>query len=225
MTRPNDVRGFLHKRILRGVSTLAGFAGSVLPIPGLGIVSRVTGALGGRQRSTQAVPRQTVVPATAPGAATAFGSVSPCLVRNKATGICTKFRSAATLASLGAPGFLPAAASRTTGDFGDAVMGQFGAGLEPDTRETSTRLCPRGSVLATDGLCYDHLPNHHRMWPRGRRPLLTGGEMRCISIASRAANKLQRKEKQLRGMGMLPPLPKLRRLKKLPGHHAHVAHD
>ena len=113
-------------------------------------------------------------------------------------------------------------------DFGDAVMGQFGAALEPAVRMTDTRVCPRGTVLGMDGLCYNKrdLKNTERLWPKGRAPLLTGGEMRCISIASRAANKLARKQKQLRSMGMLPPLPKARKAKALPpGHHAHVAHN
>jgi len=113
-------------------------------------------------------------------------------------------------------------------DFGTAELGRFGAGLNPAVITTATRKCPRGAVLGLDGLCYNKssLKNSDRMWPMGTRPLLTGGEMRCIRIASSAANKLRRKEKQLRSMGMLPALPKARRAKALaPGHHAHVAHN
>jgi hypothetical protein len=112
-------------------------------------------------------------------------------------------------------------------EFGEAVMGQFGAALEPGIRPGETRVCPRGTVLGTDGLCYNRrdIKNSERWWPRGRRPLLTGGDMRCISIASDAAKRLQRKQKQLQDMGMLKK-PAVRRAKALPsGHHAHVQHD
>ena len=111
--------------------------------------------------------------------------------------------------------------------FGGAEMGQFGAGLQPASFTTTTRVCPRGAVLGMDGLCYNKrdLRNADRMWPRGTRPLLTGGEMRCIRIASSASNKLRRKQKQLEKMGMLPK-PTRRARSALPsGHHAHVAHD
>lgn len=97
--------------------------------------------------------------------------------------------------------------------FGDAVVGRFGAGLEPATQATNTRICPRGTVLGVDGLCYNRsaIRNSDRMWPRGRRPLLTGGDMRAISQASTAANKLERKTKQLQDLGMLKK-PTVRRI-------------
>lgn len=120
------------------------------------------------------------------------------------------------------------AARATTNGFGNAVMGQFGAALEPEQFQTLTRRCPRGAVLGLDGLCYNRrdLRNTERMWPRGTAPLLTGGDMRCIRIAARAGTKLTRKTKQLRAMGMMPALPKPRKAKALPpGHHAHVEHN
>jgi len=95
--------------------------------------------------------------------------------------------------------------------FGEAVMGRFGAGLKPAVFSQQRRACPRGSVLGApeaDGssLCYNKrdISNKERAWPRGRRPLLTGGEMRAISIASGAARKLQAKNKQLQKLGLLP---------------------
>jgi len=108
---------------------------------------------------------------------------------------------------------------------GEALMGRFGAGLVPGVRVTETAICPRGAVLGVDGLCYNRrdIANSQRMWPHGRRPLLTGGEMRCISIAAAAAKKLQNKQKQLISMGMLPKPRRARQITA--GHHAHVAHD
>ncbi len=98
-------------------------------------------------------------------------------------------------------------------------------GFEPELFATTTRRCPKGAVLAVDGLCYNRrdLRNNERMWPRGRRPLLTGGEMRCINVASSAAKKLQRKQKQLEQLGLLKRPARARRA--LPaGHVAQVKH-
>ncbi len=93
---------------------------------------------------------------------------------------------------------------------GEAVLGRFGAGFKPAVFSQQVRLCPRGSILGApeaDGtsLCYNRgqISNKERMWPRGRRPLLTGGEMRAITIASGAARKLQAKHKQLQELGLL----------------------
>jgi len=110
---------------------------------------------------------------------------------------------------------------------GVAVMGRFGAGFEPSVFMTDTRRCGRGAVLAVDGLCYNKrdIRNNERFWPRGRRPLLTGGEMRAISTASSAAKKLQRKQKQLESLGLLKKAaPRSRRA--LPaGHRAELTHS
>ena len=107
-------------------------------------------------------------------------------------------------------------------------MGRFGAGIEPEVFMTDTRRCPRGAVLAVDGLCYSRrdLRNSDRFWPKGRRPLLTGGEMRAISTASSAAKKLQRKEKQLQSLGLLKkPASRRARAPQLPGHRAELTHS
>jgi len=100
----------------------------------------------------------------------------------------------------------------TSGEFGgeqfgvgEAVMGRFGAALEPGSKIIDRAICLRGMVLGNDGLCYNKtgFRNSDRMWPRGRRPLLTGGEMRAIGIASSAAKRVERTKKRLESMGML----------------------
>lgn len=93
---------------------------------------------------------------------------------------------------------------------GDAVMGQFGAALQPGMMQIERSVCLPGMQLAKDGLCYNKgaITNSQRMWPRGRRPLLTGGDMRAIGIAARAGAKLDRTTKRLRGLGMMKALPK-----------------
>jgi len=125
----------------------------------------------------------------------------------------------------GAPTAQAVTAPPVTGDFGDAVMGQFGAALQPAIRMTDVRVCPRGTVLGMDGLCYNRrdIRNSERFWPRGRRPLLTGGEMRCITVAASAAKKLKTKTKQLETLGLLKkPAPRSRALPR--GHSARLAH-
>jgi len=106
-----------------------------------------------------------------------------------------------------------------------AVTGQFGAGFEASIVSREMRLCPPKTVLGVDGVCYNRrdLRNDERAWPRGRRPLLTGGEMRAVSTASAAAKKLQRKQKQLQELGLLPKPQRTRRA-LLPGHRATLTH-
>ncbi len=116
---------------------------------------------------------------------------------------------------------------RVPGMVGEAVMGRFGAGFEPELLSTTTRRCGRGAVLGLDGICYNRrdLRNSERFWPRGRRPLLTGGEMRCISVASAAAKKLQKKQKQLTELGLLKRPSRSRRADPVHVRTAAVAHN
>ena len=110
---------------------------------------------------------------------------------------------------------------------GQAVVGRFGAGIAPFVRSSQIRDCPRGMVLAVDSLCYNRrdLRNSERFWPRGRRPLLTGGEMRAISTAASAAKKLQRKQKDLMKLGLLPkPTARRRAPSGVAGHRATLEH-
>jgi hypothetical protein len=93
---------------------------------------------------------------------------------------------------------------------GQATMGQYGAALVPDSVPSIRRDCTfggtiRGMILGSDGLCYNkgQISNKERFWPRGRRPLLSGGEMRAISIAARAASRVQRTTAKLESIGML----------------------
>jgi len=113
-----------------------------------------------------------------------------------------------------------AVAGTTPSGVGDAVMGQFGAALQPGVMMIQRSVCLPGMQLAKDGLCYNKgaITNSQRMWPRGRRPLLTGGDMRAIGIAARAGSKLDRTTKRLRALGMMKALPKGRG----PTPHAHA---
>ena len=100
---------------------------------------------------------------------------------------------------------------------GDAVMGRYGAALQPGVVMIERSVCLPGMNLGDDGLCYNKgaITNKQRMWPRGRQPLLTGGELGAIGIASRAGAKMDRAAKRLRALGMMKPLPARR---KAPAH-------
>lgn len=89
---------------------------------------------------------------------------------------------------------------------GEAVMGRYGAGMQPAQRSAVVRMCPQGAVLGNDGLCYNKrdLRRTDRKWIPPRKPLLTGGDLNAIARAARAANKLKTQQKRLQKLGMLP---------------------
>jgi len=100
----------------------------------------------------------------------------------------------------------------TSGEFGGeqfgvgaAVMGRYGAALEPGSQIIDRAICLRGMQLGDDGLCYNksQITNKQRMWPAGRKPLLSGGDMRAISIAARAGRRLEGATKRLQRLGMM----------------------
>ena len=105
---------------------------------------------------------------------------------------------------------------------GEAVMGRYGAALEPGSQIIDRAICLRGMQLGDDGLCYNksQITNKQRMWPAGRKPLLSGGDMRAIAIASRAGRRLEGATKRLQRMGMMKK-PASRRA--LPHAHARAA--
>jgi len=108
---------------------------------------------------------------------------------------------------------------------GPAIMGRYGAAYQPANRVINRSVCLPGDVVANDGLCYSKssVTNRERQWPRGRRPLLTGGEMRAISIAARAGKKFERTQKRLQSLGMVKK-PARRAAPKMiapPAHHHH----
>lgn len=223
-SRPGDRRNFVHKRIFGAIGGALGGLARGGPLGAIG------GALGGFAGGGGRATNGAVFDPIARGIARGQQGFAPTTITKslacppgfkKVLGQCLEIN----LPFAGPPG--AGIQFRPQQDFGEAVMGQYGAALEPGIRESDVRVCPRGTVLGTDGLCYNRrdIRNSERMWPRGRRPLLTGGDMRCISIAAAAAKKIEKKTKQLQSMGMLKK-PSSRRQKALPaGHHAHVQHD
>ncbi len=237
----SDERGFVHKRIFGGIK---GAIGGLIGGGPLGIVGGAArGFLGGGAAGPQATSIATRFQAFAKGDPRLSPNQlnTPRGVVRLMSGQLVSGTVVSQLAAAGSPGSCPPGFIRTPfgcvnlpfkqppgigvqplgpvgefdGDaFGEARVGRFGAGLEPEQVTVDHRRCPRGAVLAVDGLCYNKrdLRNSDRAWPRGRRPLLTGGEMRAISTASAAAKKLQRKQKQLESLGLLKrPAPRSRR--------------
>ena len=201
--RPNDQRGFIHKKLLGGISKIAKF----VPIPGSDLISQITGRLagGGRAAGRALVPRTTTARVTTVSQAekevgrqlkfsevgSTTGPCNPPLVRGP-TGLCVFAGS-------------PLGSDPALGIPGQAVMGQYGAGEAPGSMIVDRAVCRRGMQLGNDGLCYNksQISNRERMWPAGRKPLLTGGDMRAISTAARAGRRLELATKRLQKMGMM----------------------
>lgn len=90
-----------------------------------------------------------------------------------------------------------------SGGVGEAVMGRFGAALEPSFFTINQRRCLPGMILGKDKLCYNigAISNKERLWPKGPAPLLSGGEMSAIRKAAGAAKKFERAGGRMRAIG------------------------
>lgn len=207
--RPADERPFLHKTILRGISKVAG----VLPIPGGQVISRITGALAGGGRGSGFVPRTelgrgiTQTSQTEKRLAAAAKGLIPDLPRLP----CPSPLVVAPDGHCVAPGsgHFREHFGGTEGvgviQVGEAVMGRYGAALRPGSMLIDRAVCLKGMQVADDGLCYNksQISNKQRKWPAGRKPLLSGGDMRAISIAARAGRRLEGATKRLQRLGMM----------------------
>lgn len=125
---------------------------------------------------------------------------SPGFERNPRTGQCetTGFRGRVQRA-------LPFGETGTMEDeFGEAVIGAFnmpalvpaqvGTIMRRDGSVGPILRCPRGSVLATDNLCYNKGIKglaSHRKWKPGRRPFLPARDLRALDrVAALKGNKV-----------------------------------
>jgi len=103
-------------------------------------------------------------------------------------------------------------------------MGRYGAALVPGVHVINRSVCLPGMQLGKDLLCYNksQITNKQRRWPQGRRPLLTGGDMRAISTAARAASRLERTTKRLQKIGLMKkPPPRRKQITSGPTEHHH----
>jgi len=225
--RPGDARGFLHKKLFKAAVGIGKRAFAATPVGGI-----VTTGLGigrsvlGRSRGT--------VPRTLTARVTQFSAAEKEQGRQLKFGGPTTLSQPSAFGGIprGASGggtFLPVGqetedqrCSRLRrGDFQDqaewqrtcgvaagvgaAVMGRYGAALQPGSMMIDRAVCLRGMQLGDDGLCYNksQITNKQRMWPAGRKPLLSGGDMRAIGIAARAGRRLEGATKRLQRLGMM----------------------
>lgn len=111
---------------------------------------------------------------------------------------------------------------------GAAVMGQFGAALEPFVEDRMVRTCLPGMVLGRDGLCYNRrdLSNKERAYPKGTRPLGTPGEMAALRKAASFGRRMETTIKRMQKIGVIKkPAPRKAAPKMIgpggPSHHHH----
>ncbi len=228
-TPPHESRGFLHKRIARGVRSFV--TSGLNPISGASAFLAPVQTRGQKARSGGCPPgfimgSNGCKPGCPPGFI--MGS-NGCKPAPAAVGLAASSRCIPPFFPDGRGGceldLIPGPGGGGTGamrDVGESTMGRFGAALVPGNRVINRAVCLRGMVLANDGLCYNRsqVPNKDRMWPKGRAPLLTGGQMRAISIAASAGKKLERTTKRLQKIGLMKK-PSPRRITSGPTEHHH----
>jgi len=197
--------GFVHKRLFRGAvglitgGPLAAATGFLAPVsrarrvPGSLDFSGFSPCNAGMHRSNRpnrmCVPGLPINPTDSSPRAQPFRAVPP----SSGAGRCPfPQRWDANNQRCTAVPFLGTGRGIDPTPVGNAVMGQYGAALEPGNMQIARAVCVRGMVLGNDNLCYNRsqIRNGDRMWPRGRRPLLTGGDMRAISTAARTTRRI-----------------------------------
>ena len=229
-------RGFIHKKLLGIGKTLVKAV-----IPGAAAITEAVGTVRGFLGSGQ----QTITTARPTVPRTTTARITPTSISQRQFGSELKFGSEERFGGLRVPGIhpqdegpclpplvrgpqglciertSPLGAARLVGE---ATMGRYGAALIPGSRIVDRAVCLRGMQLGNDGLCYDkrNITNKQRMWPAGRKPLLTGGEMGAISTAARAGRRLELATKRLQKMGMMKKPATSRR--QVPGHVARLEH-
>jgi len=187
MQPPNDVRNFVHKRIIGAVG---GFIGGG---PG-GAVKGFFGG-GGRRSGGQPIPQRQQSSFVNPNKLTKAER------RNLAqSGPCPR----GTI--MGSGGCVSPSSPRGSAEAGGAVvMGRYGAGYVPDQDMVLTRDCLPGDVLGTDNICYpkSSLKNNERKYPRGTRPLGTPGEMAALRKAASFGRRMETTVKRMQKIGVL----------------------
>jgi len=238
--RPSDSRGFIHKRIIGGISgAFSGGLGGAL-----GGFFRPGGGGGGvtlpfRTPAQTARDRAMQDPRFLTPAATAVDVLGH-IAHGHIPGTAEGHPFHARFTGGGAGGCQPPLVADIDGEcrfpgspadisVGGTMIGpKYGrGGYLPVDEPQVRRVCDRGDVLGDDGYCYDSLKNKERMWPKGRAPLLTGGERNAITRSKRAAGKVGRTVETLIDLGMLQKkaAPRRRKKKAVPQLPAHLAVD
>jgi len=208
-----DERGFVHKKILGLVGKVAQ-VGAAVGLPGASTVAKVSTFFRGGGRGQGFVPRTELPRGITIGseAEKRGGALAKGLIPDSVLGRCIDPR--LVMAPDGhcvAPGsghfreHFGGESGVGAVPVGEAVMGRYGAALRPGSMVIDRAVCLKGMQLGNDGLCYNksQISNKQRQWPAGRKPLLSGGDMRAISIAARAGRRLEGATKRLQKLGMM----------------------
>lgn len=217
LNRPNDRRGFIHKKLLERIGFGLGGRKGVLAIGAQlpGFIGQTSRQLQQRYGPGQVVSSQPVSFADARRAAEA--SKIPCgegQVRYRDGHCHNRFVGAFKHPGESyEQGALPFGKEFRDFEPGLAVMGRYGPALEPATMAREVRECLPGMVLGKDGLCYNRrdISNSEREHPRGTRPLGTPGEMACLRKASSFGRRMERTVKRMRSIGVLKQAPRSRK--------------
>jgi len=217
---PNDSRGFVHKRIGRAVKGFVTSGFNPLAAAGAFIAPSAPRQTAVRRFSPTVMPVSRAQRKFAPAQRSDAGCgrdrsgncAPPC--QTDVDGLCRQSRVVNApgfrgiverLVPGGRTGLVVSPPASFAGGGGEVVMGQYGAGEVPGSLMVDRAVCRRGMVVGTDGICYNRsqISNKERLWPRGRRPLLTGGDMRAISTAARAGKRLEGATKRLQKIGLM----------------------
>jgi len=187
MLPPNDVRYFVHKRIIGAVG---GFLTG-------GVTGAIGGAITGGRRPSgrqggQPVFRTSVAPRGLTQSGVARGPCRPGTFQlgNRCVDV------------LAAP---PGGRPFTTPVGTDlAIPGSRGV-YAPELDNVMIRRCFPGDVLGRDGNCYPKgsISNKMRAHPKGRRPLGTPGEMAALAKAASFGRRMETTVKRMQKIGVL----------------------
>ena len=201
---------FVHRRV---VGAIGGFFTGGLPGAAVGFAKGGPGS-----STTTAIGTRTVTAGTLPISRQSFEACGPGF-RRDASGRCARTGLTGAVQRFlpgGESGFAPVELGGPgTDEFGVAVMGSFGAALEPAQMPATRLRCPRGTVLGRDDLCYNKrdLRKSERKWPPGTKPVLTGGQVNTLRKAQRIQGRLVSL-----GLSAHHHHPKPRKRKKLISH-------
>lgn len=204
---PHDQRNFVHKRLLGGAvgfltggpgGAVAGFAGGGRSGGQPGVTVSTTRPRFGRGLTRDPCPQ--------PG--TQMGTRGCYHAATQNPDGTPKGGARATATRVGQfliPGGQSGLQGVGSAPAGAAVMGQYGAALEPFVEDRHVRTCLPGMVLGKDGLCYNRrdISNKEREWPRGTRPLGTPGEMAALRKAASFGRRMETTVKRMQKIGVL----------------------
>ena len=219
---PNGRRGFVHKRLIRGIGgflsggptgAIGGFIGPgngggggfkrFDPCKAAGGWTDSSGRCrGDRGPNSPGNPIRFLNVGVGASPITSASGCGPGKTKGP-LGLCVDFSAA-----------LPFGDPFITQGAAQVVMGRYGAAYVPASQMIDRAVCLPGDVVANDGLCYPKgKKGMVRQWPPGPRPLFTGAERKAVRIAKRVGTKMTNMAVSLQDAGLIKK-PIARRRKK-----------